>query len=147
MNDGDSSERKWGRRTGAQTVTPEERAVLPPSCQWHSEEIEALKVSSDAQAKTVATLLTDVRIITERIPANIAVTLATVMGDVKRTMEDVAALRDTVAENYVKREEFQALRDRHGLIEKMVFGVVAVICLAVITALVYTVVTTKGGHL
>jgi hypothetical protein len=121
-----------------------ETEPIPARCAWHTEEIEAMKERTAKHQELIAALVSDMRLLTTRIPENLAVTLNTLQLKVGQCIEAVSAVDRKVSEGYVRVEEFRAHVERYQLIEKMVFGTVALICITVLTAIIYTVVR-KGG--
>jgi hypothetical protein len=126
-------------------MTNDERNALPPTCQWHADEISSIRHEAAEQSKTIAGLVTDVKMLTTRIPVDLAVMLNTVQLQVGQALSAIQTVDTKVTEGYVKREEFEAHVNRYLLIERLVFGTVGLICLTVLTALIYSVV--KRGTL
>ena len=58
---------------------------------------------------------------------------------------DVKGLRDDIQKNYVTRSEWTNLVDKVNLHQKVIFGVAASICLAVLSALLALVVQNGGA--
>jgi hypothetical protein len=121
-------------------MTEHDDGKVPARCAWHSEEIEALKDGAEQRATIINGLVSDVRLIAERIPTNLATTLATVQLEVRQALVGIAAVDKKVSDGYVRREEYGAFVERYKLVEKMVFAVVGLICLSVLSALVYSVI-------
>jgi hypothetical protein len=121
-------------------MTPMDRDSLPSTCQWHADEIAKIKEETSGGTRKIALLESDVRLLLDRIPQGIAISLREVQMKVDQALVGIASLDRKVSEGYVARGEFETLRTEHDLVKRLVFGTVALILTAVITALVYLVV-------
>lgn len=97
---------------------PVDRDTMPPTCAWHSDEIEALKEGASDQTRRVGVLESDMRLLLERIPAGLAVSLNTLQLQVGQALA-----------KQVSRDEFDPVK-------RLAYGAAGIILTAVILALV-----------